>query len=322
MRALQPARMHIRVALLAVVIHHQRRGRNQIAVLRPRQRWLEVLFAFLRRLGIPVSRILRLHVDHQQRQRSDRHGITDPDPPLDPPSGEAVQPVQPDHCQRAEHVQPVDDGSRQRCLQFKEPHDANQQQARDQHHSGNARTAHIPAARRADSADAVPPAGARAKHQERQNQQQPQRDVQQEHDQVETVLIGQPGAPAPAHPFHAGHGRQIDRVRSKHGRERHHQMKEDLQPGTQARGDALSAGSRPIPCLETHSSRPPSICSSTSRGDRGRIRPRERFRSQLLPVSSSPPMSACRPFLTRWRAVRRAVPRTGHPVGPSALRLT
>ena len=200
----------------------------------PRQSGLEVLLAFLGRLRVPVARVLRLQVHHHQRQRADGRRVADANPPLDPPSGQTMQPVQPD--QRT--------AGRSRAASTRRRASSGAFSSK----KPTTRTRSSPVTRitSATKNRPYPSRTARrlrrcratnkwrnAKHQKRQNQQQPQHDVEQEHDQVEAVLVRQPVSPPTTDPLHTGDGRQIHRVGPQHGGDRQHDMEHDLQPRSQ-----------------------------------------------------------------------------------------
>ena len=139
MRAVEPGLVSVLVARLAVIVHHQRPGRNELPRSRPRQRRLEILLP-RRRTG-PVfpgmRRVQQHHADHRRRRdRAPAHAH----PPAQPRSGQPVQHIEPRHKQGRGHVRPVSHRPQAwvfqpEILELEQVH-AHQQQARDQHREG------------------------------------------------------------------------------------------------------------------------------------------------------------------------------------------
>ena len=129
-RARQPAAMRVGVALGAVVVDHQRRGRDRLAAGGAGERRREADGA----VG-DDRRAAGAHVDRRgQRTRAAVAAAqVQAAPPLQRPSAPAVVDERPDDAERGQHVQPVDDRAQARLPQL-EPGDAHQRQAADQDH--------------------------------------------------------------------------------------------------------------------------------------------------------------------------------------------
>src|SRR5262245_58763835 len=96
MRAHRPARMCLRVTFLAVVIHHQRACRYEVAGGSARQRREEILQPAARSLDTPTARVLQLEIEGAEREHCGECRDDGPRAPVDALARETVQHEQPE----------------------------------------------------------------------------------------------------------------------------------------------------------------------------------------------------------------------------------
>ena len=106
MRAVKPAAVGVFVAFQAVVVHHQRPRRDEVARRGAGKRRLEIFLPF-RRTDRVLPGMLRMQEDHSQHDEADRRGPLDAGPPFDARPREPVQDVEPHRQHRRDHVRPV-----------------------------------------------------------------------------------------------------------------------------------------------------------------------------------------------------------------------
>ena len=149
---------------------------------------------------------------HHAHHGRDRAEIAEPNPPLDPWTRQAMQPVEPDSGDRAGDMDPIDDRATQRLFQF-ETAGPCQEQARQQNgHSRREQRVADPN-RPLVLAMASRPEMADAEQQVRDNQQEPEREMRQKHVLVEVVLKNPllPGKRR-CEPFQEGDRSEVNRV--------------------------------------------------------------------------------------------------------------
>ena len=196
MAASLPAGMDVCVALLAVAIHHHDVGGDVVARSGAGQRRLKVLRPLLGPLGMPVTRVLGVEIDHQTDGTSHDAGVCQPHPPLDLRSYQAVQPVEPACSHGACHMGPV----RRLCDQRRprtgigDPQ-PQQQPTGDEHHQRDGQQGVADA----DRAAVFPvPRVEHVEHAEddkRRHKHEAEHEVNEEHPLVEPVLIRLPRGP-------------------------------------------------------------------------------------------------------------------------------
>ena len=93
-RRVEPAVVGVLVALQAVVVHHQRLGRDELAVGGDRLGREEVLLALLRPLDAERPGVLRVEQPHHRDEADDRNGQPPRPVPADPRAGQPVLDVE------------------------------------------------------------------------------------------------------------------------------------------------------------------------------------------------------------------------------------
>ena len=186
-----PAGMDVGVALLAVVVHHERVGGDVVAGGGAGQRRLEILLPLLRPFGMPVARILGMEEDHHPDGGRHDTGIRQPHPPLDLRPHESVEPVEPRRHHRRRNVGPVG-GLREerrprpgiRRPQGKEqsPRDEDDQRHHEEGVANADRAAVLPVLRVEHVDD--------AEDDKRRHEHESEHEVDEEHPLVEPVLVG------------------------------------------------------------------------------------------------------------------------------------
>ena len=191
--AVGPAAVNVLVALHAVGVVAQRVLRDEAAARGARQRREEVLLARRRALDVPGPRILELKHEGDADQHHGRRGNPSADPPVDPLAGQPVEDEQPDRDQWRQHVKPVGDAAdggvvhRDHALDPGQ-HDAAEEQdeRRSEQRVADLHRAPI------GTVPGIAHVG-QAEPDDRQHEQGPHRQVQQEHRDVEPVLVGLAG---------------------------------------------------------------------------------------------------------------------------------
>ena len=186
-----PAGMDVGVALLAVVVHHERVGGDVVASGGAGQRRLEILLPLFRPLGMPVTRILGMEEHHHPDGGRHHAGIRQPHPPLDLRPHEPVEPVEPRRHHRRRDVGPVGGlreerrpraGIRRPQGQEQSPRDEDDQRRHKEGIADADRATVLPVLR-VEHVD-------NAEDDKRRHEHEPEHEVDEEHPLVEPVLIG------------------------------------------------------------------------------------------------------------------------------------
>ena len=228
MRAVEPALVGVLVALQAVVVHHQRLRRNEVAARGFRSAGLEVFLAVLRLRGAE-RRVRRMEEQHHERRRGGGEAELDADAPLDLRPGEPVQDVEPDCEQRRDHVRPIGDVPRVGILEAEilEAEDVGAGQCKSGHqHDDTHDEQRIADAHRATIGPVVRVLHVdQPKEQIGHDQHQPEDQVGEEHELIEIVLIQLRAVD----PFEKRDRREVERVGAKQRDERENEVEQVAQ---------------------------------------------------------------------------------------------
>ena len=195
------------VALLAVLLVHEHPRGDEVATGGARQRREEVLLAGVRPHLIPAPGILCLQNQHDSGKGGGDCGPAQAHPPADPLAGKAMQDEQPRRHQRSDHVRPVRDRAHRRALDHDDALDPGQDDTAGQQRQCDSEQSE------ADIDGSPIRSGVGVAHvdqaedHDRYDDQQAQCQMDQEHDQIEPVLIG-----LSTGPFQRGHPYEIGRV--------------------------------------------------------------------------------------------------------------
>ena len=232
MGAVVPLLVGVAVALPAIGIHHQRSGRNEIAGGGARQRRGVILRSGRGSLLIPVPRVLRLDQQHDTGKRRRERSPSPSELPVDPLAGQTVQHVEPRQRKRRYHVHPVGAVAQHRILQVEEA-EAGQRDSRQQQHERRGKE-RDPGADRAPVGSLPRIAEMQGTEDEyRNDDQEPEHQVQQKHDLVEVVLQRLAGPP-----FEPGDRAQVDRVDGEQREQREDGEQEPSEPRSDGRNVA------------------------------------------------------------------------------------
>ena len=190
MGAHRPGLVAVLVALLAVGVVHQDPRRDEVAGRRTRQRGEEIAFSGRRPFLIPTPGILGLDYDHDGGEADRHESPPQTDLPLDSSPGQAVQDEQPRRCERAQHVGPIGNGADSWVLDDDDPFDAGQNQAAGDQTQGHSEQAEADIDRPPIRAVQAVSDMDQSEDQEWQDEAQSQRQMDQEHHQIEPVLVG------------------------------------------------------------------------------------------------------------------------------------
>ena len=129
-RRVEPAVVRVLVALQAVPVHHQRLGRDELAVGRDRLGREEVLLALPRPLDAERPGVLEVEHPHDGDEAEDREREPAGPFPADPRAGQPVLDVEGHRRERGDDVEPVADVADPRVADL-EPADPDQDEAGD-----------------------------------------------------------------------------------------------------------------------------------------------------------------------------------------------
>ena len=235
-----PARVDVGVALLAVVVHHERVSGDVVAGGSAGQRRLEVLLPLLRSLGIPVTRILGMEEHHQPDRGRHHAGVRQPHSPLDLWAHQPVEPVEPCRHQRCRDVRPVGGLREERrprpgvCrpqAQQQSPRDEDHQRRHEEGVADADRPAVLSVLRVEHVDD--------AEDDKRRHEHEPEDEVDEEHPLIEPVLIRLARAP-----FEERDRGEVGRIGADHGKQAENDVEEDAEPRANRRHMGFSRRAR------------------------------------------------------------------------------
>ena len=237
MGAVGPASVDVGMAVDAVGVVHQRPLGDETAARGARQGREEVLLARLRTFHVPRPRILELQ--HQRHADQDHGGgrHARADPPVDSLAGEPVQHEQPGSHQGRQNMEPVSHAADRRVVHRDHALDPRQHDAAQKEHERRPEQ-RIPHLHRAPVGSiARVPHVRQTEPDHRRHEQSPHRQVEQEHRDVEPVLVGRAGCRL----GNADAG-EVERVHRQQSEQPEDHPQERLQPGADRRSVAPACG--------------------------------------------------------------------------------
>ncbi len=174
---------------------------------------------------MPETRILRVREHHEDDDHTHDSDIGESDSPFDFWPHESMQPVQPAGHEGTNEVQPVDKPATERIFQV-ETSDPHQQETGNQDHQADPEQGitdiHRPSVlpiHRVSQMD-------QSEHDERENQNQTQHEMRQEHQLIEIVLIS-----FSTRPFQKGDRGEVDGVRAEECGDREKNVQQNSELG-------------------------------------------------------------------------------------------
>ena len=238
----RPAGVAVLVALQAVLGIRQHLLGDEVPARRARQRGEEILLARRRPRHLPTPWVLRLPHQHTGAEHRRHRRPAQTDLPFDAPSGQPVENEQPTCGQRRHHMRPVSDRAHLGILDHDHPFDPGQDDAAGEQGESRGEEA-VAHPHRPPVGPVVGVAGVGdAEGDHRHHDQRPQDQVDEEHVEIEPVLVG-----LARRPLEQRHPHQVGGV-DRQQRKQPEQQEEHL---AQPRADSLAiagaiSGSPPL----------------------------------------------------------------------------